>query len=764
MPLSVVLLAWIILGGETHAQEKVPLPVEAVVDSWTFDYTSPPRFSPGGGLLVYAVSPSARDNGRTFSVSSERFRQTGIHPTLLGQQIRALELRTREDHSLTEGIGSNWGPSWSPDGQYLAFFSDRDKSGQAKLWVWERTRNALRKVSDVPVRAFEAQWLPDSRRLVTVLALDEPETTRNDNGQAAPAAPRTGDSTATVYSFFGKSSHETAGPWNLELEYPFRDLGLIDVVTGTVQIVSHRQRIAKFLLGPNGSSIVYTSPVRFEKAGSQQTLFDIIQVGIADGRAEVLARDVRLDLSGATLTWAPDGLGVVYQTGGMEGNGDCYFVDSSTGASRKLTSFAQETPYYSGRVPLWDPDGRHFYFVRRGAVWKVDATSGRAQEFVKSDRVEVTFLIGQKTGFVYSPKGSNWTLAIASEAQTGEMAFYRIDLRTGQLRQSYAPGLCFACVRAPELAEVSPADGALVFFGGDAGHDVNLWLTDPEFKHPSQLTRINPQFTRYSMGSARLVEWLNLDGTKLRGALLLPPDYQEGRCYPLIVKVYGGAKGSATLGFFGFENGVTNLQLFATRGYAVLFPDAPTRLGNPMWDIAQAILPGINKVIEMGIADPKRIGVIGHSYGGYTTLALLAQSIRFKAGVISDGMGDLVSSYGELSENGSAYGVALMEGGQGLMGGPPWQFKSRYVENSPIFYLDRVNAPLLLLHGGADEAVDPFLAGEIFVGLRRLGKTVQFAKYQGEGHDMNFWSRSNKIDFCERVIEWFDTYLKGAAP
>src|SRR6185437_12751870 len=106
-------------------------------------------------------------------------------------------------------------------------------------------------------------------------------------------------------------------------------------------------------------------------------------------------------------------------------------------------------------------------------------------------------------------------------------------------------------------------------------------------------------------------------------------------------------------------------------------------LGTPMVDLAKTVLPGVNQVIDMGIADPERLGIFGHSYGGYSALALISQTTRFKAAVMSAGFGDLMALYGEMDGNGSAFGTALAEGGQGLMGGPPWEFRERYIENSP---------------------------------------------------------------------------------
>ena len=108
-----------------------------------------------------------------------------------------------------------------------------------------------------------------------------------------------------------------------------------------------------------------------------------------------------------------------------------------------------------------------------------------------------------------------------------------------------------------------------------------------------------------------------------------------------------------------------------------------------MADLAKAVLPGINKAVEIGIADPDRIGVMGHSYGGYSTMCLLVQSSRFKAAVVSGGFGDLFGNYGGMERHGGAFGTSIMEQGQGRMTGTPWEVRDQYIENSPIFYLDK---------------------------------------------------------------------------
>jgi dipeptidyl aminopeptidase/acylaminoacyl peptidase len=203
------------------------------------------------------------------------------------------------------------------------------------------------------------------------------------------------------------------------------------------------------------------------------------------------------------------------------------------------------------------------------------------------------------------------------------------------------------------------------------------------------------------------------------------------------------------------------MQLFASRGYAVFLPDTKARSGTPMRDIADSVLSGVSKLIELGIADPDRLGVMGHSYGGYSTLSVIVQSRIFRAAVARAGLYNLPGAYGDLGLQGSALNVQWAEGGQGNMGGSPWEQRSRYIENSPWFYLDRVETPLLIIHGSADERVPVHNADQLFVALRRLGKTVMYARYDGEDHSELYWGYANRLDYCRRVIAWFDEHLKS---
>jgi dipeptidyl aminopeptidase/acylaminoacyl peptidase len=181
-----------------------------------------------------------------------------------------------------------------------------------------------------------------------------------------------------------------------------------------------------------------------------------------------------------------------------------------------------------------------------------------------------------------------------------------------------------------------------------------------------------------------------------------------------------------------------------------------------MADLADAVLGGVDAAVALGVVDPDRLAIMGHSYGGYSSLAVLVQTDRFRAAVSSGGFSNLLSHYTPMREDGSTVGIGWSESGQGRIGGSPWEVRDRYVANSPFFFLDRVTAPVLLLHGGADRTVLAARAEETFVALRRLGKAATLVRYEGEGHHPGSWRAANAADYWERVFDWLGRHLAPA--
>jgi len=740
------------------AQETSPLLVQDVLGARTLTQYSPIEFSPDGKKVAYTVRVNPKRDGEgSESVPADAF----------GADIYFVETTSGASFSVTKGQGSNWLPSWSPDGHYLAFLSDRDGSRQVKLWLWEASSGKLRKVSEASVQAKRIQWLPTGDEvLLSVVPSTKPaeklKPPLSDSGKIEKYDGGASNSTVVTYRFsplLRSDSKSQSAPWSLASA--LCDLAIVNIHNGNLRRIDVGHRISAYFLSPNGSEVAYTSPDVFEKPGSQQILFNVVVLSLTGGLPRTVALGVRMGLGGTAVSWSPDGSFVAFRTGGVEANGDCYVVDPKLGTSKNVTSFTSKHAGFSSFAPSWDTEGKHLFFTDGTTLWMAAPDSTEAVHITQISGRRIIRLAENRPGVLWFPGGSRSIVALTFDNESKEFEFFRFDQANHQATGLLKIHQCRMCGAFGESFDAVSGDGQqLVYVSQDAGHDSDLWLTNAAFIPPRRLTHINPQYDNHAMGTARLVEWRSLDGDLLRGALLLPAGYHEGKRYPLIVWVYGGELGSDFIDYFGLAGpGPFNLQLFATRGYAVFFPDAPEHLGTPMLDLAKAVLPGVDKVVQMGIADPERLGVLGHSNGGYSVLSLIVQTKRFKAAIECSGTADLMGMYGEMDSSGAAFGTGWTEG-PGQMGGTPWEFREKYIENSPVFFLDRVETPLLIVHGANDTAVASFLGDEIFVGLRRLGKEVEYAKYRGEDHSPPYWSFANQVNLSDRMIDWFSERLR----
>jgi dipeptidyl aminopeptidase/acylaminoacyl peptidase len=746
-----------------------PLSVRDALRTIEFGELTAVQLSPDGQLLAYTV----KNNERSRTVDRKGWAQSGVRDVFTGTDIYVLQVQTDAVRILTRGRADNFLPEWSPDGRYLAFLSDRGANRQLRLWVWDRSRNELRKVSNLAVRQFgQFEWLPDSRTVIVPvlpgnMSLQDyvARFTAGSKDQTASSDTKFPGSTVVVYqsdliSRAGERPASNSAPWNLD-RY-LRNLVSINVVSGKTSTIVHGKRIATFFVSPDGSQIAYSAPNRFESPGSQQILFDLFTQTIPNGTPRLVAPDIRLPYDGSTFSWSPDGKHLAYRTGGpREKVRDCYIVDADGANLRNVTMLSPLSPHQS-TVPLWDRGGKHLYFIRKGTLWEAAVLGREAFELARVPGREIIDLIPGSDNLLWTP-GRDFTVVVTHDPIGKQDGFYKVDLSSGKTVKLLEKGQCYTCFNSDHQFAVGRDGRAVVFFAEDAEHENDVWISTSDFNNPRRLTNLNPEFDQYTLGAARVVDWLDGDGQELHGALLLPAGYQPGQRYPLIVWVYGGSIESNHFDHFGLEGpGPFNMQLFATRGYAVLAPDAPQEVGTPMTDLVKTVLPGVNRVIDMGVADGNRLGLIGHSNGGYSTLGLIVQTNRFKAALEADGMADLIAHYGEMDRAGAAFGTSNLEHGQDALGGTPWTVRDRYIENSPIFYLNRVETPLMVVQGSKDTAVAPFLGDEVFVSLRRLGKQVEYAKYEGEEHSPVYWSYANQVDFCTRMIAWFNRYLKPA--
>ena len=289
----------------------------------------------------------------------------------------------------------------------------------------------------------------------------------------------------------------------------------------------------------------------------------------------------------------------------------------------------------------------------------------------------------------------------------------------------------------------------------------DLWITDLKFKSPKQLSHANPQQSRYRWGSSESVHWHSLDGKPLEGLLIKPEDFDPNKKYPLMVYFYERNANNLHRHIHPYAHrSIINFTFYASRGYVIFVPDIPYRIGYPGESALDAVLPGVTRLVDQGFIDQSRIGVQGHSWGGYQVAYLVTQTDMFKAAEAGAPVSNMISAYGGIRWETGLSRMFQYEHTQSRIGGSLWQYPMRYVENSPIFFADKINTPLLIMHNDHDGHVPWYQGIELFVALRRLGKPTWMINYVGEPH----WPSKfqNRKDWAIRMQQYFDHYLMDA--
>jgi len=286
----------------------------------------------------------------------------------------------------------------------------------------------------------------------------------------------------------------------------------------------------------------------------------------------------------------------------------------------------------------------------------------------------------------------------------------------------------------------------------------DVYVTDKNFDNIEKVTDANPQQKEYAWGKNELIEWLSMDGKPLQGILTYPAGYKPGKKYPMVVYIYERLSNWLHVHYIPLANHRFNASVYASNGYAVFKPDIVYDIGHPGMSSVKCILPGIQKIIEMGIADPKRIGLQGHSWGGYETAYIITQTDIFAAAVSGAPVSNMTSAYGGIRWGSGLSRQFQYERTQSRIGGSLWEYPELYIENSPLFFCNQVNTPLLILHGDEDGAVPWYQGIELFVGLRRLNKKAIMLQYNNEPHHLK--KKKNKYDFTRRMWEFYEHYLR----
>ncbi len=289
----------------------------------------------------------------------------------------------------------------------------------------------------------------------------------------------------------------------------------------------------------------------------------------------------------------------------------------------------------------------------------------------------------------------------------------------------------------------------------------DLWVSGVDFADPRKLSDANPQQAEYRWGTAELVEWRSVEGDPLQGILYKPDGFDPSMTYPMMVYFY--ERRSNTLNNHHVPapgSSSINISFYVSRGYLVFVPDIPYETGFPGESAMQAVIPGVLSLIDEGFVDASAIGVQGHSWGGYQIAYMITRTDIFAAAEAGAPVANMTSAYGGIRWGSGRSRTMQYEYGQSRIAKTLWDGTLRYIENSPLFWVPKIETPLLMMHNDEDTAV-PWEQGiEMFLAMRRLGKPVWMLNYNGAAHGLS--DDQDRRDFAIRMQQFFDHYLKGA--
>ena len=338
---------------------------------------------------------------------------------------------------------------------------------------------------------------------------------------------------------------------------------------------------------------------------------------------------------------------------------------------------------------------------------------------------------------------------------TKDSGYYRLS-PAGAIEQ-----LIYESSGVDRLTKAEDSD-LFIFRRQKADESPNFFRTDARFENTIQLTDTNPQQTEYFWGYTELVTYTNDHGEELQGRLLYPAHYEAGKQYPMVVYIY--EKRSQSLHSYTLPSRTSpyNQRRLSAEGFFVFEPDIVYRLRDPGMSAVECVVPAVKEVLSSGDIDKTKVGLMGHSWGGYQTAFLITQTDIFSAAIAGAPLTNRISMYNSVYWNSGSPDAVIFEVSQGRFPDPYWEDWDKFVTNSPIFNIQNTKTPLLVEFGDNDGAVDFNQGVELYNTMRRMEKPYIMLVYEGENHGLA--QKQNQIDYATRGNEWFRHFLLGEEP
>ena len=742
--------------------------------------TTPDNTGPGQDLLMRRLATGeqryiGKVGAYAFDDAGKLMAYTVRGQGRLGNGVYVMTMASGEQQTLDSATADYEQLSWSSEGTHLAVLRGdkaRDKAQRDNvLLTWRNVGTPQMKAStfdpakaaafppDMVVSEFTApRWSGDGERLL--LGLKEQE----------PAKPESNEPEANVDVYHWKDDDpQSVQVVQLTQARRATRAAILDVASGAIRQIADEKITTitatddlKWAIGRDETP--YAGEIAW--GGSRS---DLYRVDLATGERTLIERGLS-----RMMGLAPNGKWALYLKGGRVhsyefASGKKTVIDGGRSFVNVEDDHDYERPVY-GTAGFTTDDKVLVY--DRYDVWALPLAGGAITNLTKGEgarqsiRYRVTQLGrggGGGRGGRGGAGGGQEPIDVSKPLLLSAFGEWTKQSGYSELAPGGSPTpLIWADKNVGSPMAARNAD-RIVFTQQTFNEFPNYWTADKRFSGAKQVTDAYPTvFKEFAWGSKKLIDYKNSKGQRLQGTLTLPAGYEPGKKYPMIVYFYELMSDTHHNFSFPVYDDRPHMSTYASNGYLVLQPDVRYEIGKPGTSALDCVSSAVKEVIRQGFADPARIGLQGHSWGGYQSSFIVTQTNMFAAVVTGAPPTNLVSFYNTLYRSSGNIQQGITEVGQVRMGKDitPWSAHELYESQSPIHNATKITTPFMILHGTADGSVDYGQGLEFYAAARRLGKPVILLSYPEEGHHLG--RRENQKDFQIRMRQFFDHHLKGA--
>ena len=666
---------------------------------------------------------------------------------------------------IKEGKGVFKQTTFDEKGERLAFLycADKDSSYKAlSLWLSEHNAPA-KEIATRGNRAFPAEWVINENGMIQfsksasrLFFGTSPEPRQKDTTQLAENRPN-----VQVWSW-DEPVQYTVQNYNKEKDLKKSYQAVYNLGNGSIFQLANEE-LPNIQLGNEGDAplaLLSTSrPYSLSSMWEARTRSDYYTVSLDNGERKQIAQAdygrFRLSPQGKYAYWYGETDSCWYTIALAEGKQYRLTTPESFPAWDEEND-VPDYPYAHGAAG-WTANDQNLLIYDRYDIWKFDPTAATPpiNLTVNGRKEKLSYRLEQldkEARFI--DLGKPQLLKGFNEATKG-YGFYNARLSAPAAPKTLLAGNYM-------LRSINKAKNTddVIYTMETFQQYPDIHYSTLAFKKSVQLTHGDKQQEGFIWGTAELVSWISLDGRPLEGVVYKPANFDPNKKYPMMVNFY--ERNSETLYNYRMpepHRSTIDYHLYNSNEYVIFNPDIRYVDGYPGESCYNCLMPGITMMIAKGYIDEKGIGAQGHSWGGYQVAYLATRTNLFSAIESGAPVVNMFSAYGGIRWGSGMARSFQYEHTQSRLGATPWSSPLRYLENSPLFTMDKVQTPILIMHNDADGHVPWYQGIEYFVAMKRLGKPCWLLNYTGEPH----WPMhmANRIDFQRRMFQFFNHYLKN---